>query len=311
MCNFYLGFDTSNYTTSAALVDSRRTFISERMILNIKQGERGIRQSDAVFHHTNQMPKVLESLFSSFDKKIDAVGCSVRPCDSEKSYMPCFLVGKNTAFAVSRAMNLPYYEFSHQVGHIAAALFSIDRFDLFEKKFLAFHVSGGTTQALLVEPSGEKIIKTKLIASTLDLNAGQLVDRVGVMLGLKFPCGAELEKLALNSERNFKINVKLKGFDCCLSGIENQCIKMMNENQKKEDIALFCIENIKAVIFEMTKSLLNEYKNYEVVYAGGVMSNSLIKNYLSKTTGGNFAKRELSTDNSVGIAVLTGMKFNR
>lgn len=298
MCSFHLGFDTSNYTTSAALVDSENTCFSEKMLLNIKKGERGIRQSDAVFHHTNQMPKVVDNLFSSFDKKIDAVGCSVRPCDTENSYMPCFLVGKNTAFAVSKAMNLPYYEFSHQAGHIAAALFSIGRFDLFEKRFLAFHVSGGTTQALLVEPNDEKIIKTKIVASTLDLNAGQLVDRVGVMMGLKFPCGAELEKLALKSEKKFKINVKLKGFDCCLSGIENQCIKMMNENCCKEDIALFCLENIKAVISKMTVSLLNEYKNYEVVYAGGVMSNSILKDHLSKTTGGNFAKREFSTDNA-------------
>lgn len=310
MCD-YLGIDTSNYTTSAAIFSDMDEVYSSKKLLPVLPGEKGIRQSDAVFHHTKQMSEVFENLFSLFDGKICAVGCSSRPCDSDKSYMPCFLVGKSHAFAISKTLNVPYYEFSHQSGHIVSALYSCNRFDLFEKEFIAFHISGGTTQALLVSADKEKIIMPKLIASTLDLNAGQLVDRVGVMLGLCFPCGKELEKLALLSNRKFKINVNLKGNDCCLSGIENQCKDMFLNGEKKEDIALFCIENIKCVLEQMTDNLKKEYNVRELVYAGGVMSNSIIRDYFTRKYDALFAMPEYSCDNAVGIAVLTYLSENK
>ena len=302
----YLGFDTSNYTTSAAIFQNGSNALSCKKLLPVAVGARGLRQSDAVFHHTRQMPEVLENLFCNYNGKIDAVGCSSRPCDFDKSYMPCFLVGRNCAITVSKTLGVPFYEFSHQAGHIAAALYSCNRFDLFEKEFIAFHLSGGTTQALLVSPDKERIIKTKLVASTLDLNAGQLVDRVGVMMGLGFPCGAELEKLALKSEKNFKINVRLKDGDCCLSGIENQCKNMLDAGESKEDVSLFCIENIKFVLDKITENLIEKFDINNLVYAGGVMSNSIIRNYIqNKYSSANFALPEYSCDNAVGISVLT------
>lgn len=301
----YLGFDTSNYTTSAAIFSENGQALSSKKLLPVADGERGLRQSDAVFHHTKQMPEVLEALFSGFDGKISAVGCSSRPCDSVKSYMPCFLVGKSNAFSAAGALDVPYYEFSHQSGHIAAALYSCNRFDLFEKEFIAFHLSGGTTQALLVKPDKKKIILPTVIASTLDLNAGQLVDRAGVMMGLKFPCGKELENLALKSEKRFKINVKLKGDDCCLSGIENWCRDMIFNGEKNEDVALFCLENIKTILDKMTENLLKKYNVKDLVYAGGVMSNSIIRNFIAEKYNAYFALPEYSCDNAVGISVLT------
>lgn len=301
----YLGFDTSNYTTSAALYTEGGLALSSGKLLPVAQGEKGLRQSDAVFHHTKQMPEVIDRLLSSYSGQIAAVGCSSRPCDSDKSYMPCFLVGKNTAFAVAKSLGVTYYEFSHQCGHIAAALYSCSRFDLFEKEFIAFHLSGGTTQALLVKPDGDKIINTSVIASTLDLNAGQLVDRVGLMLGLRFPCGKELEKLALMSGKEFNIKAKLKGNDCCLSGIENKCKDMISYGENKCDVARFCIDNIKSFLDAMTENLVRQYNVSDLVYAGGVMSDSIIRDYFVKKYSANFAKPEHSCDNAVGISVLT------
>lgn len=304
----YLGLDTSNYTTSSAIY-SNDVVVQSKKLLPVKEGEKGLRQSDAVFHHTVQMPEVINKLFDNQKFDIKAVGCSSKPCDTPNSYMPCFLVGKNTAFTVSKALGVPYYEFSHQSGHIAAAIYSTGRSDLLEKEFIAFHLSGGTTQAILVKPYKETVFKTQLVAESLDLKAGQAIDRVGLMLGLKFPCGAELEKLALQSDSKFNIKVQLKGNDCCLSGLENQCKKML-DNYKKEDVALYCIEYIKKVLSEMTGNLQNVYGNIDFLYAGGVMSNSIIRNYISDKFNGYFAKPEFSCDNASGIAYLTYLREN-
>lgn len=305
----YIGFDTSNYTTSAAIYSDNYIYQSKKF-LPVKEGEKGLRQSDAVFHHTVQMPEVTDKLFERITPNIKAVGCSSKPCDTPNSYMPCFLVGRNTAYAVSKALNVPYYEFSHQSGHIAAAIYSTGKNDLFEKEFIAFHLSGGTTQALLVKPDKKQIFKTQLVAESLDLKAGQAIDRVGLMLNLKFPCGAELEKLALKSESKFNIKVQLKGNDCCLSGLENQCNEMVNNNYDKEDVALYCIEYIKTTLSKMTENLQNIYGDIDFLYAGGVMSNSIIRNYISNKFNGYFAKSEFSCDNAAGIAYLTYLREN-
>ena len=176
--SYYLGIDTSNYTTSVCLYDSDTDHvISKRKLLPVKNGEVGLRQSDAVFHHVQQLPEIFDAAFSDFNGKITAIGVSYAPRTSEGSYMPCFTVGMMAASVLSSALQVPVYRFSHQQGHIAAALYSVDRLDLLSKKHIAFHVSGGTTEAILVNGE-EGFVTTSPIAQTLDLNAGQLIDRV-------------------------------------------------------------------------------------------------------------------------------------
>lgn len=198
----------------------------KKMLLPVKSGERGLRQSDAVFHHTQQLWQVVSAVIDECGKP-DFIGASYAPRDAEGSYMPCFTVGLNTAKCLSSALGVPLYKFSHQAGHVAAAVYSSGHIELFDREFIAFHVSGGTTEALLVRPDEEKLLNIDIIGRTLDLNAGQAVDRVGVAMGLKFPAGAELEKLALKSQKVFKPKPCVKDTDCCLSGIENKCLDMI------------------------------------------------------------------------------------
>lgn len=170
-----------------------------------KKGEKGIRQSDAVFHHTVQLPEIIDKLFTKTgERDISAVGVSYAPRRLEGSYMPCFLTGISAATAVSRALSVPLYRFSHQEGHIAAALYSAGRLELLNEPFIAFHVSGGTTEAVLVNPDNEHIINAEIVASSSDLKAGQAIDRVGVMLSLNFPAGPELERLSEKAMRYLK-----------------------------------------------------------------------------------------------------------
>lgn len=304
----YLGIDTSNYTTSVAIYFSGcNTVLQEKMLLPVKEGELGLRQSDAVFHHTKQLPMIIEKLVNE-KYSFSSVGVSCKPRLIDGSYMPCFLVGTGLAHSLSSILKVPVYETSHQVGHILAALYSCNKLELLNQPFLAFHVSGGTTDCLYVTPDDNNIINIKEIGTSLDLKAGQAVDRVGLMLGLKFPCGSELDKLAVKSNREFKIKPTLKRMDCCLSGVENKCKDMKNKGEAHEDIAKFCIMYICETLSMMTLKAIQNYGNIPIVFAGGVMSNSIISKKLSEKYGAYFAKPEFSCDNATGLAIFAYLK---
>ncbi len=306
----YLGLDTSNYTTSVCLYDSENgSVISKRKLLPVREGELGLRQSDAVFHHVQQLPGLFEEAFAEYAGDIRAIGVSSRPRAVDGSYMPCFTVGLTAARVLSQSMRVPFYTFSHQQGHIAAALYSIGRLDLIDQPHIAFHVSGGTTEALAVNTDGG-FLDTRLIAKTLDLNAGQLIDRTGVMLGLPFPCGKELEKLALCCDERIKPKVTLKGADCCLSGGENMAKKLMDEGKSPAYIARFIIEFICGAVEKMSERIREEFGDLPFVYAGGVMSDSIIRERLTARSDCLFALPEYSCDNAAGIAVLASIKDN-
>ena len=304
-----LGIDTSNYTTSVCLYNSENgEMLQKKLLLPVKKGEKGLRQSDAVFHHTSRLYPLMRELFDECGAEIDAIGVSQRPRDAEGSYMPCFLVGVNTAECIGAAMNKPVYGFSHQAGHIAAALYSSGRTDLIKKNFIAFHVSGGTSEMLLVTPDSERAFDIKIIGETQDLNCGQAVDRAGIMMGLSFPCGRELESLALKSERTFNPKVCVKNGNCSLSGLENQCKKMLDGGESHEDVARYCIDFVCKTVEKMTEHAVAQYGSLPLVYAGGVMSNTIIKNRIQSKFGASFAAPEFSCDNAAGVAYLASLK---
>lgn len=302
----YIGFDTSNYTTSVAVFDGEH-MLNKRRLLTVKSGERGLRQSDAVFQHTVNMPSLISEI--SVDKNnIRAVAVSSRPRNIDGSYMPCFLVGINNAVSVSKFSGAPLYKTSHQVGHILAGLYSIQRLDLINEPFVAFHISGGTTEALLVEPDNDEIITAKIIAQSSDLKAGQAIDRAGVMMGLPFPCGKELDRLSLLSEKKYKIKPSMNGLDCSLTGVENKAKKLFENGESKEDISKFVMTYVANAIDEMTQRIIDMYGNIPIMFVGGVMSNTLIRNQITKKYNAYFAEPDLSCDNACGIAIYAYLK---
>ena len=305
--SYFLGIDTSNYTTSCALYDSATdTVIQQKKLLPVKPGELGLRQSDAVFHHTVQLPELISKLFDGFNYDISAVGVSDAPTRDEGSYMPCFLAGVSAATSAAVSNRVPLYKYSHQQGHILAALYSAGKRDLVGSDFLAFHISGGTTQLLLVD----KNLSTTLVASSSDLKAGQAVDRTGVMLGFPFPAGKYVDELACKSEKEYKINIKLKDGNCSLSGVENKCKAMYSGGEKPEDICRFCIDYIMTAIYKMALFAREKYGDLPIVFSGGVMSNSIIKKKLTDELGAFFAAPEFSCDNAAGIAILASEGYN-
>jgi len=311
----FLGIDTSNYTTSAALYDSADgKMISVKKLLPVKEGEAGLRQSDAVFHHTKQLPEIFGKLFSRYDgtENITAVGVSFRPRNIDGSYMPCFLCGEGIADCIGAAMNIPVMKTSHQVGHILAALFSADKLSLINEPFIAFHVSGGTTDCLYCKPDTDELIRAEEISSSLDLKAGQLIDRAGLMLGLKFPCGAELERLSDNAAENMTARAVMKNGCCCLSGFENKVRKMLDEGVPRENAARYVLEAVFDSVYEMTLWAREKYGNIPVIYAGGVMSDRYICRRLGERLDNvYFSAPEYSCDNATGTALYGYYSYER
>ena len=277
----YMGIDTSNYTTSISFCDQGgQVLVNYKQLLPVKKDQVGLRQSDACFAHIKNILGVPQRLLPAGYTVADiaAIGVSTSPTTAEGSYMPCFMVGNSFANLLANLLGVPLYTFSHQQGHIMAALYGANALDLLQGPFLAFHVSGGTTDMLLVK------------AKDNQLQIQQI--------------GASLDQLACKSKQTFRCRPVIKGLNCCLSGLENQCQKMLNDRQPSEDIARYCIEFIQQTLAKMTAAALNQYGTMPILFAGGVMSNTIIQDSLSKQFGGRFAPPVFSSDNAAGISLL-------
>ena len=306
----FIGIDTSNYTTSFAICDLDGNILKNyKILLPVKEGERGLRQSDAVFAHIKNLPLIAKKIKEDSDRyEILAIGHSAYPRDVEGSYMPCFLVGEALSDILASLYKVDNYKFSHQAGHIRASVYSSGA--ITNENFIAFHVSGGTTEILHVTVENNSYI-IDLLGGSNDLHAGQAIDRIGVKMGLKFPCGPKIEALAKdNSESLPQYNISVNDFTCNLSGLENIAGKLFDKTQNKELVSALTIDFINKTISKLTVNLRKKYPNEQIIYAGGVMSNSIIKeNIKSRFSNVYFATPEYSSDNASGIALLTRTKY--
>lgn len=301
-----LGIDTSNYTTSSAVYDGKDRFLVRR-VLDVKEGMRGIRQSDGVFAHNKALPDMIAECITRAGRNIGAVGVSTRPRNAEGSYMPVFTVGHGYAVAVAAALDAELYEFSHQDGHIMAGIYSAGAWELLNKPFISVHLSGGTTEILRSEYNGHGF-DNEIIGGTLDISVGQLIDRIGVAMGMKFPCGAELERLAETADKSEKLPLSLNGAYMNLSGIETKLIRLVNG--RDATLARTVFAYIRDVLIKTIEAAAESTGLIDIITVGGVASNGMIRSGLCGMDGLNvwFASRELSCDNAVGTAVLAYLK---
>ncbi|MBR2490980.1 MAG: DNA-binding protein [Ruminiclostridium sp.] len=299
-----LGLDTSNYTTSAAWFDGEKGDNAGKL-LEVPEGALGLRQSDALFQHVKRMPEIMEALKATgMPKDLCGVGASTRPREVEGSYMPCFLAGESQARAMATALELPFFPCSHQQGHIAAAAWSAGRMDLLDKPHLVWHLSGGTTELLHVVPDGV-MVKAECIGGTSDISAGQLIDRTGKRLGLAFPAGKAVDALSLQAEKKERFKVKVKDCTFSFSGIENKMNALADQDWDPADICWYVLASVIYGVEQATKQALEQYPGLPVLCAGGVASNQLLRQTMVKTSGAVFAEPRFSTDNAMGVAILT------
>lgn len=297
-----IGIDTSNYTTSIAFFDGVGGENCARL-LPVKQGELGLRQSDAVFAHIKSLPELSGRLFSDIPAEaVTAVGVSTRPRAVEGSYMPCFLVGYSHARLLAEALKVPLIEVSHQQGHVAAALWSAGQLELMSQPHLAWHLSGGTTELLLVEPESRNVRCAK-IGGTTDISAGQLIDRTGQLLGLPFPSGKHLDALSREAVGRDVFRVKCGDMTFSLSGVQNKVQQYHEKNGIPAETAAYALRCVACAVFQATRQALERYPGLRVVFSGGVASNSMLRQTLAPLNP-IFAQPQFSTDNAMGVAVL-------
>jgi len=297
-----LSFDTSNYTTSACLFDHERGVVwQKRILLHPPENQRGLRQSDVVFLHTKNFENLLDGFPS---ENVNAVVASACPRPIEGSYMPCFLVGKNYGKAIANVMNCPFETFSHQENHIMAALYSSEHIELMNGAFIAFHISGGTSDVLLVQPNASGIAISQL-GGSLDLHAGQLIDRIGVKLGLRFPCGKEMEALAKNAKKSVPVKPSVREFDFHFSGFENKANELIDSVDDPSVVSKFALDCVLMTLDKVIQNLRKRYAELPILMAGGVMSNRYIADSLIKKYDKiYFSDPFYSSDHALGNAVL-------
>lgn len=299
--SLYLGIDTSNYTTSVAVCGDNE--VNLRKIIDVKEGQRGIRQSDGVFLHIKELPRLFESLDIDM-QDIKAVGVSVKPRSQEGSYMPVFKAGESFARIIAKALGVPLFTVSHQDGHIMAGIISSKAYELLNEEFACVHLSGGTTEILSCKYKNGSF-NPQIIGGTKDISAGQLLDRLGVALGMKFPCGRELDALSLTAKDGISLKIsEEKGF-INLSGIETKLLNMA----KKEDAALLA-KSALLFIGNSINAALSFLKPERVLFVGGVASNTILRQiFAGQEYEAYFASCELSCDNALGVSHIAKKLF--
>lgn len=308
-----IGLDTSCYTTSAAAVtEDGQVIASCRKLLPVAEGERGLRQSEAVFIHVRQLPERMEELAQKITgMEIAAVCVSRRPRDDDESYMPVFQVGDAQGRALAAMLGVPCFASTHQRGHVAAA--SVDS-GIAPGDLLAVHLSGGTTELLCLQ--GDALT---LLGGTLDLHAGQFVDRTGVALGLPFPAGPYLEELAVQGHAEARLPVSMTDGDlhCHFSGAESQVQRWIKADAlPPEDIAREVYDLLARTICRLVVAGAEKTGVRQVLIAGGVASSKLFRELVTQRIRKKdaelrvcFGRPEFSGDNAVGTALIGAQKL--
>ena len=297
-----IGIDTSNYTTSIACFDGFGGENCSRL-LPVRQGELGLRQSDAVFAHIKSLPELSGRLFSHVRKEeVTAIGVSTRPRAVDGSYMPCFLVGYSHAKMLADAFHVPLVEVSHQQGHVAASLWSAGSLELMDVPHLAWHLSGGTTELLLVEPEG-KNVKCTRIGGTTDISAGQLIDRTAQLLDLPFPGGKHIDALSTEASRKDTFKVRCSNMEFSLSGVQNKVQQFHSAHGEAAETAAYALRCVCGAVFQASRQAMQAYPGLRIVFSGGVASNAMLREAI-RPLSPIFSQPQFSTDNAMGVAVL-------
>lgn len=302
-----LGLDTSCYTTSAAAFGAEGPFFDGRKLLPVELGNRGLRQSEGLFLHIRQLPPIVEELFAKLEgETVGAIGVSMAPVNAPDSYMPVFLAGSGQARSLAAALKVPLIPLDHQSGHIRAALIGNEGL-MEEESFYAVHLSGGTSDLLLVKPHRDRAYEITLLGKSEDLHAGQMVDRVGVALGCAFPSGPHLEGLARQAvKKNIRIPASVRGLSCSFSGSESAAQRLLDKGEEKAEIAYGIYDVLSRTLSKLFTNLYASEGARPILLCGGVSSSLLLRELVRERCKMplHFGESRYSSDNAMGIAAL-------
>ncbi len=310
----FLGIDTSCYTTSLAVMDKEGRLLAEaRRPLTVKEGGRGLAQRDMVFQHVKNLPLLAEELLEGKDYLLLAAGVSAKPRPSAESYMPAFLPGLSLGRSLAAACGCPLYTLSHQEGHVAAVLWHLG--DSFKaEKFLALHISGGTTDLLLATAGDDGTHALTLLGGSSDLQAGQFVDRVGQALGLGFPAGLALEALARTAAAPLELPVAYSGYHISLAGPCTAALRALAKGAEPAALALGVERVLALSLGRLIRRAAADHGCKELLLVGGVAGNLYIREEMEKLLRPrgitlHTAPPLFSRDNAVGCAAMARARY--
>ncbi|KRW91971.1 peptidase M22 [Alicyclobacillus tengchongensis] len=312
-----LGIDTSNYTTSLCAIDAQdgKMLAESRTLLRVANGAKGLRQSEAVFQHVQNLPKMMASLQDQLTRdgiepRFVHVAASVRPRPWATSYMPAFHAGASFGLTIAQMLSIPMTRTSHQEGHLAAA-------EYFEPMpptpFVAIHISGGTCDVMVVKrtPFGYQIVR---VGEGADLHVGQFVDRVGVALGLPFPAGPHLEALSrvdLQSTEQLELPAPVRGARMSFSGPLTKALTAIEQGVPGPVVARAVQSCIARALTKSVEYVIRTHRDPldHVLIAGGVAANQEIQREVVARLGRRlrnvhiaFAPALFARDNALGVA---------
>ena len=316
-----LGIESSCDDTSAAIINGNKILSNIAANQTVHQEYGGVVPELASRAHQQNIIPVVEKSFTKANiqqKDISAIGFTRGP-----GLLGSLLVG--TSFAKSLAMSLvvPLIEVNHLQAHILCH-FIEDANPMPPKfPFLCLTVSGGHTMIVLVKD----YFDMEIIGKTIDDAAGEAFDKIGKIMGLDYPAGPIIDKLAkLGNPDAFTFGKpKLENYDYSFSGIKTSVLyflqKQLKENPNfiQENVENLCASVQKTIIDVLMKKLEKAAKDYdvkEVAIAGGVSANSGLREAMQNNVeklGWNvyIPKFEYTTDNAAMIAMVAKLKFER
>ncbi|MBI2135182.1 bifunctional N(6)-L-threonylcarbamoyladenine synthase/serine/threonine protein kinase [Candidatus Woesearchaeota archaeon] len=260
-----LGIESTAHTFGCGIVDDKGTVLA-----NVKDAyvteKGGINPKYAKIHHDNVKDKVVEDALNIAKlglKDIDLVSFSQGP-----GIGPCLWVGLHKAVEIAKKNNIPIVGVNHCIAHL-----EIGKLKTKAKDPVLLYTSGANTQVIAYEAG-----KYRIFGETLDQGIGNFIDAFARHIGLGFPGGPKIEKLALEGKNYIEIPYVVKGMDVSFSGIlTNLKRKFDSKNYKTEDICFSLQETVFAMMVEVAERAMAHCGKKELVLGGGVACNKRLQ----------------------------------
>ena len=292
-----LGIESTAHTFGCGIIDSKgRIYANVSDAYKTEKG--GIHPSEAKMHHENAKDRVVEDALKISNLKleeIDLVSFSKGP-----GLSPCLLVGMKKAKELANKINIPLVGVNHCIAHL-----EIGKLQTKAKEPVLLYASGANTQIIAYEAG-----KYRVFGETLDQGAGNFIDSFARYIGLGFPGGPKIEKLALQGGKYIELPYAVKGMDVSFSGIlTNLKQKYDSEKYSLEDLAFSLQETAFAMLVEVTERAMAHCGKNELVLGGGVACNKRLQEMcriMCKERNANFfaPPNEVLVDNGAMIAWL-------
>ncbi|MBI2043751.1 N(6)-L-threonylcarbamoyladenine synthase Kae1 [Candidatus Pacearchaeota archaeon] len=258
-----LGLECTSHTLGVGIIRNGKILANEKDSYTTEHG--GIIPMEAAKHHERVFNEVLNKALEKSKIKLeqlDFISISNAP-----GLAPCLVVGMKKAKELSRKLNKPLVPVNHCISHLEIGRITG------AKDPVMLYASGANTQ--IIAYAGGKY---RIFGETLDIGIGNFLDNFARYLGIGFPGGPKVEKLALKSKNYIELPYKVKGMDIALSGIlTNLKQKVESKNFKKEDLAYSTQETVFAMLVEVSERAMAHIGKKELLLGGGVGCNKRLQ----------------------------------